>query len=172
MSGLPVSSVSRAWFCPRHLFSLTQVRSSGLSGFYPGTPAHRQVHFTKGSPFAPCSKLLSIISVIGLKSVQQSPVNQWCSLPLCPIYSTILSLICPSLTQEIQILLLPLPKQFSSPAPHGANTKAFHCSEPALLSRHLVHFIFFCCSHGLGSEALKRQGGFCLHPGYMFNTYK
>lgn len=88
--------------------------------------------------------ILSIISVMGSKSFQPPlPIRNTPCLVLCPIHPTILPLAHSSLTREIQILLLPLPKQFSSPAPRGANTKAFHCPGPTLLSRHLWWYVSF-----------------------------
>lgn len=73
----------------------------------------------------------------GFKVLSPTSANKKRPVVLCPIHPTILPLAHPSPTWEIKILLPSLPKQFSSPAPHGANTKAFHGPGPALRGRHL-----------------------------------
>ena len=79
----------------------------------------------------------------GFKVLSPTSANKKRPMVLCPIHPTILPLAHPSLTWEIKILLPSLPKQFSSPAPHGANTKAFRGPGPALCGRHLWLYISF-----------------------------
>ena len=163
------------------IFPLIQVRSSGLSGCSPKTPAHRhrsikytswQVHVGPHTAnnfkhrFCDKFKVLSAIPC------------QWEVLPgplLLVFYHLIPHLSVPdsgnsnSPTFFSQAIQLP-----SSSIPLFTElTKAFHCPGPTLLSRHLVvPFYLFLLLLWIGIAALIRQGDFCWHLDYIFNTDK
>lgn len=125
-----------------------------LSGIYPETHVPwvlvSQVDFTKGLevpwrvhmvPHAANNFKQHLFD--GFKVLSPTSANKKRPVVLCPIHPTILPRAHPSPTREIKIFLPPLPRQFSSPAPRGANTKAFRGPGPALHGRHVWLYISF-----------------------------